>query len=243
MDAALLYTNELLFWTCQIILETTSLEDFKLMPDVIAPEFARFVSAERRAGRLPALPGKSMAAGELSNPVVVDAKRASEFVRVAARRSAGLFHPTKRREIIWVDGDRELAVSVADLQVKLADGLIKVLIPVLCDQTGATRVEVAFAVGSAKAPSGLFASTFQRPSGPPVIVSAWGDALVAFAWQCLLGLVTGLAGAVGKDSRGNVLVPVELSVSARTIQVVPMARHRFSGARGLRTTIAERVTR
>ena len=64
--------------------------------------------------------------------------------------------------------------------------------------------------------------------------AAWGDALVAFAWQCVLGLITGIAAATGKDARGNLLVPVELAVSARGIQILPMARHRFSGSSTLK---------
>jgi hypothetical protein len=206
------------------------------MPDVIAPEFARFIGAERRAGRLPALPRKPMAAGEPSDPVLVDAKRASELLRVAAKRSAGLFRPTKRTEVVWVDGDRELAVNLVDLQVKFADGAIHVTIPVRCEETGRAVVEVIFAVGSQDRPAGLYASTYRRPRGPEVIVNAWGEPLVAFAWQCVLGLVTGVAGAIGKDDRGNVLVPVELTASRRGVEIVPMARHRFSGSSGLRTT-------
>jgi hypothetical protein len=40
------------------------------------------------------------------------------------------------------------------------------------------------------------------------VVEVWGEALVTFAWQCALGLVS------GTDARGNLLVPVELT-SAR----------------------------
>lgn len=203
------------------------------MPESIAPAFERFVADERKANRL-AAPPQVLAEGELWHPVTVDAERATELLHVAALRAAGIFRASTRKEVVWVDGDRELAVNIAELHVALEDGLLRVLIPVRCDQTGATRVEVPFAVGSPKAPAGLFASTFRRPSGAPLIVSAWGEALVAFAWQCVLGLATGLAGAIGKDGRGNVLVPVELAVSASAIQVVPMARHRFSGASGLR---------
>jgi hypothetical protein len=66
-----------------------------------------------------------------------------------------------------------------------------------------------------------------------VVVRAWGENLVAFAWQCLLGLVSGVSGAVGKDGRGNVLVPAELVANADGLRVVPMARHRFAGSTGL----------
>jgi hypothetical protein len=202
------------------------------MTDVVAPEFARFVSAERRARRLAAAPGP-MAAGEITHPVFVEAGQASELFRVAARRAAGLFRPTRRSVVVWVNGDSELAVNLTDLHVKLADGLIRVMMPVSCDQTGDALVEVVLAVGSPDQPRGLYASTFRRPNGPAPIVGAWSEALVAFAWECVLGLVSGVAGATGKDDRGNVLVPVELSASRRGIQIVPMARHRFGGASGL----------
>jgi hypothetical protein len=168
-------------------------------------------------------------------------KRASELLRVAAKRSAGLFRPTKRAEVVWVDGDRELAINLKDLQVKLAPGIIQLAIPVRCEETGRAVVEVIFAVGSQDRPSGLYASTYRRPSGPQLIVNAWGEPLVAFAWQCVLGMISGIAGAVGKDDRGNVLVPVELTASTRGIEIVPMARHRFSGSSGLRPRTATRV--
>ena len=79
-----------------------------------------------------------------------------------------------------------------------------------------------------------------RPSGPELVVDLWGDALVAFAWQCVLGVVTGVAAATGKDARGNLLVPVELIASARGVGIVPMARHRFSGSSGLKPAVVTR---
>jgi hypothetical protein len=204
------------------------------MADEVAPEFTRFINEERRASRLPASL-RPLAEGELSHSVFVKNERASEFLRVAAKRAVGLFRPTRRTEVVWVNGDSELAVNLVDLNVTLSDGLIGVLIPVRCDQTGDARIEVIFAVGKPDEPTGLYASTYRRPNGPPLIVAVWGDALVAFAWQCVLGMITGIAGATGKDARGNVLVPVELTASKKGIEIVPMARHRFAGSSGLRT--------
>ena len=203
------------------------------MADMIAREFTRFITAERYANRLPAAQA-AMASGEVAKPVFVEGKQVSELLCVAARVAAGLFRPTKRTEVVWVSGDSELAVNIVELSVKLADGLIHVIVPVRCDQTGSATVEVGFAVGSASQPSGLYASTFRRPNGPELIVSAWGDALVAFAWQCIIGMASGIAGATGKDSRGNVLVPVELTASEKGLQILPMARHRFSGSSDLK---------
>lgn len=203
------------------------------MAETVAPEFARFVEGERRAKRLP-MATRTMAEGEVFEPVFIEAGRSVELLRVASRRAAGFFRPSKRTEVVWVEGENELAVGIAGVDVKLGDGLIRVLIPVRCDQTGAASVEVLFATGSAKSPAGLYAATARRPSGPEVVVAPWGDALVAFAWHVVLELVTGIAAATGKDARGNLLVPVELAVSARGIQILPMARHRFSGSSTLK---------
>jgi len=212
------------------------------MADEIAPEFVRFINKEREASRLPAFQ-KQLKEGELSHPVYVDTERVSEFLRVAAKRAVGLFRPTRHTEVVWVHGDSELAVNLVGLDVKLLDGLIYVLVPVRCDQTGEAKIEVAFAVGTADEPAGLYASAYRRPNGPPLIVEAWGEALVAFAWQCVLGMITGIAGATGKDVRGNVLVPVELTASQKGIQIVPMARYRFAGSSGLGTTTKTRGER
>lgn len=203
------------------------------MAETVAPEFARFVEAERRAKRLP-MATRKMSEGDVFEPVFIEAGHSVELLRVASRRAAGFFRPTKRTEVVWVEGENELAVGIAGVDVKLGDGLIRVLIPVRCDQTGAANIELLFATGSPTEPAGLYAATSRRPNGPEVVVAAWGDALVAFAWQCVLDLITGIAAATGKDARGNLLVPVELAVSARGIQILPMARHRFAGSSTLK---------
>lgn len=203
------------------------------MAETVAPEFVRFIDRERRAKRLN-VAARAMAEGETFEPVFIGAGQSIELMRVASRRAAGFFRPTKRSEVVWVEGENELAVGITGVDVKLADGLIRVRIPVRCDQTGEASVEVLFATGSPREPAGLYAATARRPNGPEIVVTAWGDALVAFAWQCVLGLITGIAAATGKDARGNLLVPVELAVSSTGIQILPMARHRFSGSSTLK---------
>jgi hypothetical protein len=199
----------------------------------IAREFRRFIETQRSSGQLAPAQTKT-SEGQVSEPIFVELPRAVALLRVAARQASGLFRPTQRTEVVWTLGESELAIAIASLEMKTISGFILVYIPVRCDQTGTTQIEIAFAVGHPDAPAGLYASTFRRPNGPPLIVEAWGEALVAFAWQCLLGLISGVAGASGKDARGNVLVPVELSASDKGIHVVPMARHRFAGSSGLR---------
>lgn len=197
-----------------------------------APEYARFIAGQRRAGRFTD-PPQPLDPGSVADRVLVDPDSASRLLRTAALRAAGLFRPTRRSQVVWVDGARELAIAVSDLRLELGDGVVVLWIPVRCDQLGTGLVSVAFAVGAPGRPAGLYAATERRPRGPQVVLDSWGDALVAFGWQCLLGLVTGLAGAAGKDDRGNLLVPVELEASPDGLTVVPMARHRFSGSSGL----------
>src|SRR6185436_14254814 len=204
------------------------------MADTVAPEFVRFIAAQRRAKRVAAAPERLLE-GQVFEPVFIELGQVTDLLRVAARRSAGFFRPTQRTEVIWVDGDKELAVGFAGVDIKMTEGLVGVFIPVRCDQTGPALMQVAFAVGSVNKPGGVFAAAHRRPYGPELIVTVWGEALVAFAWQCLLGLVSQIAGATGKDARGNVLVPVEFTADAKGMQVVPMARYRFSGSSGLRS--------
>jgi hypothetical protein len=196
----------------------------------VAPEYVRYVAAARSQGRLG--PERALGDGEVGERVHLDPRSAAQLMRVAALRSAGLFRPTKRTEIAWVDGQDELAVLVGELDLQLADGLVVVVVPVRCDQAHG-HVLVTFVVGSPDRPRGLYAATETRPRGPAVVVDTWGESLVAFGWQCLLGLVTGMAGATGKDARGNVMVPVEVAANADGLFVVPMGRHRFGGSTGL----------
>jgi hypothetical protein len=203
--------------------------------EVVATEFTRFVQAERDAGRHAAASALAMAPGEVTEPIFVEAGKVSELLRVAARRASGMFQPNDHNEVVWVDGANELAVNLIDLHATMDDGMVIIHLPVRCDQVQSDVVDVPFAVGSPDRPAGLFASTYRRPNGAELVVTVWGQALVAFAWQCLLGLTTGIAGATGKDDRGNVLVPVEVTVNKSGMQIFPMARHRFSGSSGLIT--------
>lgn len=204
------------------------------MSESTAPEFVRFIDGERRAKRL-AQASRPMAEGDVFDPVAIGTRDATALVRVAARRAAGFFRTTRRTEVVWTQGGNELAVGFAGVDVEFGDGTVRVFVPVRCDQCGKARVDVLFVTGSPTRPAGLYASTAKRPNGPGIVVETWGESLVAFAWQCLLELVAGIAAAVGKDQRGNLIVPVELAASARGLQIVPMARHRFSGSSSLKT--------
>jgi hypothetical protein len=210
-----------------------------LVADVVPPEFDRFLRAQERAGRSPRA-AAPLAAGDVAQSVFLRPEQAGELMSAAARLAVGLFRPTRRAEAVWVRGESQLAVGLTGIRVTTAEGLVGVVLPVRCDQTGRADVTVTFAVGSDAQPAGLFAAAHRRPAGPEVVVAAWGENLVAFAWQCLLGLVSGISGAVGKDGRGNLLVPAEVVANADGLRIVPMARHRFAGSTGLATRRADR---
>ncbi len=175
-----------------------------------------------------------MAEGQVGQSVLLSAEEAQRLLPVAARLAAGFFRPTQRTEVLWVEGESELAVSITKLKIEFGNGLITLSLLVRCDQTGEATLRVNFACGTPERPAGLYAAAQRRPLGPELIVATWGDALVAFAWQCVLGLVSGLANATGKDARGNLMVPVEMVATPRGLQIVPMARHRFAGSSGLK---------
>ena len=141
---------------------------------------------------------------------------------------------------MWVEGARQLAIDIAQARRarrRRADPRDDsgALGP---DRLGADRSAVRGRF--ANEPAGFYAAASRKPSGPELIVDAWGEALVAFAWQCVLGVVTGIAAATGKDARGNLLVPVELIADGRGVAIVPMARHRFAGSSTLKPAAARR---
>lgn len=207
----------------------------------IHPDIARWMAkrprpAEAVAGALRPRNDQSLLPGHPVDTIDIDPDSAQALVVIAAKLAAGFFRPTTRQEIVWVEGDSELAVGIASVGISLGDGVARITIPVRCDQSGADVVAVTLAVGGPGRPAGLYAATLRRPEGPALVIDAWGEALVAFAWQTLLTLVTQVAGAVGKDARGNVLVPAALTASSDGLSILPMARHRFAGSSGLKAT-------
>jgi hypothetical protein len=193
-------------------------------------EFERYVAARRRVGAIPVFPvGRIIRPGELIDPIVVPVADVNRLAIVAARHSSGLPRAGRTNEAVWQSGDNELVVGIGAVQVQTTDGVIAVTIPVRCDQTGQTDVHVSFAVGSAEQPTGLYAATQRRPQGPDVVIETWGEALVAYAWQVVLQLATGLAGATGRDAQGNRLVAAQLQATSDGLNIQPMARHRFAG--------------
>jgi hypothetical protein len=126
-------------------------------------------------------------------------------------------------EVVWTSGRSELLVHTDQVTLSCSTGVVQLAVAVSCDQA-AGAVTVSFALGTSDATRGLFLATFDRPSGPPALVGVWGQALTAFAWECLLTLANELAAVAGKDAQGRPLVPAALGSTADGLQVLPRAR-------------------
>lgn len=183
-------------------------------------------------GLLPAAP---VSAGTVAGTVQLSTAQATALFAPAAGVAAGidpLAATPAPASVKWQEGDHELLVFPSKVTARFGTGVIAVSIPVSCDQTGDALVYVSFVVGDPKQPAGLIAATDVRPQGPAVIVDAWGDALIAFAWHVVLEVVANVAGAAGRDVDGSRLVPIALAASPDGLAVVPMARHAFDRVRG-----------
>jgi len=168
--------------------------------------------------------------GTFTERIFIEREDVTRLALAAAKRASGLSPSTRRTEVVWVDGESELAVGIRRLRVETGRGFVVVALPVRCDQIGGAEVYVTLAVGEPGRPAGMYASTTRRPRGPELVVDTWGEAIVAFAWHVLLEVVSDVAGRAGRDTRGDRLVPAELEATADGLAVVAMARHRFTGA-------------
>ena len=179
------------------------------------------------------LPSEPVGAGTVVPTIPINTEQAQQLFVPAAAAAAGI-DPLKgdpKSLVKWREGDRELLIFPAGVRVQFATGVIAVSIPCSCDQTRPALVHVSFVVGDPNQPAGLIAATDARPRGPAVIVDAWGDALVAYAWHIVLEVVAGVAGEAGRDVDGSRLVPIGLAASGEGMFVVPMARHVFDRER------------
>jgi hypothetical protein len=157
--------------------------------------------------------------GTVAEPVRVDPKRLMVGARRAAVEAAGA------PSVVWTQGADALLVHVDGVKVRTGDGVVMVFVDVACDQLeGPATIQVGFAVGTEKRPTGMLAAA-TRPDGPPLVVDRWTDALVAFAWQTLLDAAAGAAAEAGEDADGAALIPAALTASREGLVVTPQARH------------------
>ena len=190
-------------------------------------EVVRELTRLDRAGLLDR-PRVAMGPGDRLEAVPIGGEVVTLLTAQAARRALGTAEARRRTtEVIWSDAGDELAVDPAGVTTATTTGAIALTIPVRCDQTGPATVEVTFVVGSTDRPAGLHAATPERPRGPAVIVDRWADALIAFAWSAVLELAETVTGTMGRDARGDRLIPGALVATDDGLQIVPFARHRL----------------
>ena len=175
---------------------------------------------DRCPGLLPADP---LPAGTVGPEIDVNPEELQRLAIVAATSADGVRTDT----VVWTEGSSELLVIVAKVLVRVDQGVVLVTIPVSCNQVPHADIDVGFAVGDDERQAGLLATTEDRPRGPRAVVDIWGEALTAFAWQIVLSVTSGIAGATGEDADRAPLVPAALTASPNGLRVLTMARHTF----------------
>jgi hypothetical protein len=173
-------------------------------------------------------------------PLRVPVDDARWMLRGTARAVAGV--PDKTPQVVWTAGASELLVRLDGIGIACAPGVVTIFLAVACDQLpDGASIEVGFGVGTEAKATGLVMSTFDRPTGPDVVVDVWAESLTAFAWESLLRLAETLCAAVGRDAAGHPLVPASLGADRGVLLAQPMARrpvtHLMPPARAVRAVV------
>jgi hypothetical protein len=176
---------------------------------------------------LPGLPLAPGAAGTDRNlpPQAISALIPSAAIIAAGLDPAAITPPIPNT--LWQNGDQQLLVRVGDVHANLGNGLIEIVVPVTCDQTGDVDISVSFVTGTPDQPAGGIATTEDHPRGPAVVVENWAEPLIAYAWRTLVTATSAMSSAAGSDVTGRELVTAMLSVSPEGLSVTPMGRHTF----------------
>ena len=176
------------------------------------------------------LPGRPLQPGKTAPLRALPPDALQRLIPSAAIVAAGL-DPARTLSpappVLWERDGARLLIRVGAVRAELATGLVQIVVPITCDQTGDAEVTVAFVTGSADRPAGGIATTEDHPRGPAVVVEGWAEPLIAFAWQTLVVATSALSGAGGEDVSGRSLVTAGLDVSADGMQVTAMGRHTF----------------
>ena len=178
----------------------------------------------------PLLPGFPIAAGTAVADRTLVPQVITALIPSAAIVAAG-FDPAKitlpAPSALWRSGNQQLLVRVAGVRANLSNGLIEIIVPVTCDQTGDVDISVSFVTGAPDRPAGGIATTEDHPRGPAVVVENWAEPLIAYAWQTLVTAASGVSSAAGADLAGRDLVTAALAISSEGLTVTPIGQHTF----------------
>ena len=187
------------------------------------PSFASLITELLAASRNPAaaiVPVKPLPAGTAGTEIPINLAMLQKLVLAAAT----LDNPGQQ---VWTDGSSDLLVLTGKVSVALDDGLLLLTIPVSCDQFANAAIQVPFALGGKKSPSGMVMATEKRPRGPDLIVDVWAEQLTAFAWHLVMAIVVKAAGQSGIDEDGASLIPISMTSTKEGLTLLPLARHTF----------------
>ena len=166
-------------------------------------------------------PGKPLPPGWTGPPLPVKSSVLTGLVRAA------LVPSPDRGSVVWQDRDSEVIAHLGETRVEVLEGLVLVGIPLECQETGRVELTTPFAVGAAGKLAGMIAVTERAPRGPPLLVSAWGEAVIAAAWRALVEVTTRLAGQAGNDAEGDRLIPGAMVAGKGVLEIIPQAMHPF----------------
>ena len=141
----------------------------------------------------------------------------TRLVRIAA---TGLSQGSE--SVVWDDGVNQMLVMPGAVEVTVTDGRLRVAIPVETD-AGRTVMTVPFAMGGKERVAGLVTATTDRPAGDQTIATIWGESLIALAWGAVMDAVESLAGASGRDTLNDRLVPRALTASHGRLMIETQA--------------------
>jgi hypothetical protein len=167
---------------------------------------------------------ESLPPGAVADAVEIEDGRFERLARAAVAPAE------EARSMVWREADAEVVVHLDRTRVRARDGLVLIGLTLECDQTGVAEVVVPFAVGTDERAAGMVAATERKPRGPEVLVTRWGDAIIATAWRALVETADSIARERGSDLEGEPLRTGALSARSGQITVVPQARHVFERA-------------
>lgn len=171
------------------------------------------------------LPAGPVPAGEIAAPIEVGTDDLQQLLLIAV----GVTDKRRRNRVVWELAGSELLVHLQSMRVQVIRGLVLVGLTVETNETGRVEVTVPFAVGQSGHLSGMIVTTEPKPRGPTIIIDRWGDAIIAAAWQAILGVIGTLSARAGVDELGNPLLPGAVVAEDNRLAVVAQAAHKFEG--------------
>jgi hypothetical protein len=165
-----------------------------------------------RPGRVPSVTERP-APGKLATARSLDDRQLTGLLREAVGSG----------RVRWLTAGGEAVLHRERTRGATTDGAVLVGLTLRTDQTGEQELTAAFAVGTTTRDAGLLATAYRTPDGHVALARAFGEAVVATAWQALLAVAVAVAGDAGTSTAGDRLEPALLRAAPGRLTVVPRA--------------------